>query len=608
MHPGRKPVRGIQFQPRPKAYFVVTVEVAGVLLRRGQHTRHPSKFSRFPRRPKAYVTYGGGSGVLPGYGTAGAATFLLSLQAGTKAIYSWSTSIVPSYDGSEQRESPFAQPKRRFEGNAFLLDGADRDVRGAMMRSAASGATFLLALPFEAVTIEVDSPAKVATVASTAGIDWAVAGQRVVVVGRDGTSIAAVVQSWTATTITLDVVLATIGRTGAVIMPLIPVLLDPNQGFARYPTRVDMWSLRAISNSFGFAGADSMGVGAAISTMPDGDLIPIGDITDDDLLIWTQPNAIDGQANESMLSGAETVDMGALPFAIGGQTTPHWGRSLKLRSRVGTDWQWFKAFVRKLRGRQGAFLLSTNRPDLALVSNIAGVFKVASPTAAGAGGGDYASWFASTAHRRLAITANDVTAYRTVSAVVDNGDGTLTLTLDSGVAGTVTKISYLEQVRFDRDELEVTWDGATFSIDEVLVTTTENITPVPPKRMYDTVLSLVLSQAGDASITRELQVTLGKTTWIDIEMKSFFVPTNHTSLILTGIAATGGNVDGMIVTIRLLQFESAQSLRLQIESVLASSPVNRLLAPTGTTNVIGGGTTYRYNGVLQRWVMIAKTD
>lgn len=612
MHPGDIPARDVRFPSRPKAYLPATVpvvpETSGAMLRRTQMgKRHPSRRFRFPKRPKAYVTYGGGSGAIAGIGPIGATTFVLSLQPGTKVIFGWSTSIYTTYSGAEQRESPLAMPRQRFEGNAFLVDAGSRDARGALQRGAASGATFMLALPYEALTIAVDSPSSTVsvpvTVASTVNCDWALPGQRVTLVGN-GATVNAIIQSVTATTITVVTVdlswnfsfsvLGAAGRSGALIMPVVPVLLDTAQGFARYPTRVDLWAVRAKAQSFGYAGVDSMGVGTTMVTYTAGAAIPVANVTDSDLPIWDRTNAIDGTASESMVSGAETVDLGGLPLGIGAQTVPVWGRSIKFRSGSRDDWQWFKAFVRRLRGRQGAFLLSTNRPDLVFDSYIVGGIKIKSVLVAG--GGDYASWYVSAAHRRLAITTSDgaITYVAVIAAPVDNGDGTLSLSLDSGVIGTITKISFLETLRFDRDEIEATWSGSVFSVDEIAVITRDSIT-TQPRILYDTIVPL--SFIGSFPGSNEFVLPAGGRSYL-VRFSS-----DH-SLTFGGISVAGGPVEGMVATIECVN-NNAFSLSCTNEDATIAT-LNHRLTNAGSATKSGTNLhiTYYYDSSTSRWLQI----
>jgi hypothetical protein len=119
-------------------------------------------------------------------GGGNSAIFVFSLQRGTTVTLAWSTDIFRSYSGNEQRSSLFPLPRQRLEGNAFLLDARSRDVRGVLQRAAATGATFLLALPYEEILLTADAVGRVLSVASTPQLDWSLPGQRCVVMGRDG--------------------------------------------------------------------------------------------------------------------------------------------------------------------------------------------------------------------------------------------------------------------------------------------------------------------------------------------------------------------------------------------------------------------------------------
>jgi len=174
-------------------------------------------------------------------------------------------------------------------------------------------------------------------------------------------------------------------------------------------------------------------------------------------------DAIEGTATESMLSHAEMLDLGALVAGAGAADVPSWARPIRYRSSSALDWQWLKGFLWLCRGRQRAFLLSTNRDDLVFIATTADGILVGAE-------GDYTSWFASQAHRRLALQlADGSTAQVEVLSVSDSHDGTLLLQLDPVVTGAVAKISFLELVRLegngDGDDFEVSWDGATFTVE-----------------------------------------------------------------------------------------------------------------------------------------------
>lgn len=572
--------------------------------------KSPHKWPLDWRRDRVFWTDHGelGNAGVSGVGATGAATLLLALESGTKVTWSWSTTVLSTYSGQEQRISTFGQPQRRFDGAVFLLDASSRDARGTLMRNAAQAAPYGLALPFEELPITADSTGLVVTVATTALSDWLLPGQRCLVLGTDGTTAGVVVQSITATTIAIRMTtaagsittgtLGTTGKAGGRIMPVISVLLDPQQGFTRYPVNVDLWNLRAMAVAFGWCGVDQMGKGATITTVTAGAPVAVSAITDEDVLIWDRPNAIEGTATEAMFSGAETVDLGALPFGIGGATAPGWTRAIKYRSSSRADWQWWKAFIRQVRGRQRAFLLSTNRPDFVFDSNTANVFKIKSSSVAG--GGDYVSWFVSTAHRRIAVTlTSGAVQVLEVQGVVDNLDGTLTLSLDASVTGAVERISLLEQVRFERDELEATIDGPVFAVDEVVRVVQEVLSP-PMRWLFDKVIDAQYLDFPPVfqPIDQVMFQTLGKRTLIKL--------TTSRSINFVGLHAAGGNLDGAVVCIVNM---SAVGRGACTNESSAASPGDRFWnTPTGVAanGSLGSATWYTYDGGVSRWVELFK--
>lgn len=612
--PERPGPRGFRPPVRPKAYVPDTPPppTAGLQLRRGYNaSRHPSKRFRFPKRPKAYEVYGGGAGIVSGIGSAGAATLILGLEPGTQVTLSWSTDIVRSYNGLEMRSSPLSQPRLHVQGVGFFVDASSRDARGALMRAAATGSTFLLAASYEELVTTANATSTtlpVLTVTSTSGCDWALPGQRAAIVGDDGTTALVVVQAVTSTTISVVTVdksgtptytqLGTTGLAGARIMPLIQVLLDPNQGFTRYPYAVDLWTIHAFAAMFGWAGQDSWGIGASIYTYTNAGPFAASRVTDADLLVWDRPNLLTDTADDALVAGSEALDLGALPSGFGDFTVPTWTRPLRYTSSDPNEWQWLKAFLRLCRGRQRAFLLSTNRPDLLWIANVSGGIKVQSSSVAGAG--DYASWWTSAAHRRLAITTSDgAISYVTVlNAPTDNGDGTLTLPLDSIPSLSVTQISIAEQVRFDNndsDDIAITWDGGTFAIDAVVRATQDIIVP-PPSFLFDTVYSQLYAYGPPpppVPTDQEFAFVLGQNTLL--------YWTSDRSLTFGGISVPGGAVDGMVFCVANIN-NSAFSLTVAHEDTTWPAGDRIWMPNRSTTGGVERTFWFVFNASVNRWV------
>ncbi len=576
---------------------------AGTLLHPG---RHPGRRFRFPTRRRAYA-----QAPIAGIG---AATFVLSLEPGTKVTYSWPCDIVRSYSGREQRISVGdGRPRIRIEGSAFLVDAKDRDIRGILMRAAAQGSVFALALPFEELLFTADASGLTVTVASTVQCDWAVTGQRCVVMGRDGSLVTAIIQGVSTTTISVAIVdstglaisstLGTAGLAGGRIMPVIQVVLDPQQGFTRLPFGAGYWQIRATAVAFGWGGVDSMGVGASITTFTAGAPVAVAGLTDAELLIWDRTNELAGTATETVLAGTELIDLGGVAFTLGAQPAPDWVIPLRLRSAQRDDWAYCKAFLRQVRGRQRSFGLSTGRADFTFLSTNPDGSGIKIASAAVAGGGDYVSWFASGAYRRLALTLSDGTVqYVTVLAAVDNGDGTSSLTLQGGFLGTVTKISLLEQVRIDNgesDDIAVTWTSHMFTLDTTVRATQEAIT-TPLRLLYDTVIEFAWNFPPQTFPNLPITWTaaLGAVTLFNF--------TGNNTLDINGIHAIGGNVDGMIVTFsHTMPIGSSPGLNLRLDDTGAIAS-DRIRAPASGFGGLGpgGAMTVRYNAAIQRWYII----
>jgi len=101
------------------------------------------------------------------------------------------------------------------------------------------------------------------------------------------------------------------------------------------------------------------------------------------------------------------------------------------------------------------------------------------------------------------------------------------------------------------------------------------------------------------SSSQELSLVLGAKTFVQL--------TGSSAVQIFGLAQTGGNVDGAVVTFANVSNGASTTFQFMEQSGSASSPVNRFR--NGGVNVtIGalyGGVTYRYDASLLRWVMIA---
>jgi hypothetical protein len=500
---------------------------------------------------------------IPPSGPGGAATFLL-LEAGSKLTLQWGDDVRKMWGGAEYRAQTLDDPKRTFVGEATLLGDATRATRAALARFAAIGSTFLLALPYEAITISGTGTGATIPTSSTTLCDWMQLGQRVVVVHGDGTALDAVIQSFTSSSVTIDVDPDAYGGVGGSIMPTVPIYFDPQMTFVRsIGTRdVEQWQLNARAAVFGFpitarqaiaelsaatgaldgivlkwttvGAAGNAGtfrtigdltaidpltvtsVGAAWTvhycpgTHTVGDLaiamfiahtpfdiygtytvteyLTAGDAigpvafhggadtgygtpgagatvaTYDTRPVWDHGLQVEGTATDSIQSLAELVDMGGLPISIGTAKQADWGRALYLKRTSREDWQWLKAFLAAVRGKQRAFWLSSYRNDLKAVSYSGLDLIIRGPADADGG---LPAWWPTQRDRIEVVQADGNKVYAQIQAAVDNLDGTMTLTLgydgSSPSMAAITRVSWLELVRFDSDSFEVVFDYGTFT-------------------------------------------------------------------------------------------------------------------------------------------------
>lgn len=212
-------------------------------------------------------------------GTGAAATFALDLQSGATLVMTWDTDVFKAYDGSEQRRSKLELPHRKISGQAFLRGTDGRATRARLQRFAYIGATFLLSMPWEEMTIADDSDTTLLEVGDTSLIDWGLIGQRAIVIREDDdgeTSLSAdvVIQNVGPNSLTIDATHTTITKHGARVQPTVAVLLDPTQSFGRYATdpdkNIERWAITAETIPFGYeqeaqAGRASLADGDALS-------------------------------------------------------------------------------------------------------------------------------------------------------------------------------------------------------------------------------------------------------------------------------------------------------------------------------------------------------
>lgn len=421
----------------------------------------PSWMARHDQRARYFQSWFGpratiADAVVPPVGGTGD-VLAMDVQSGSKVTFSWLTDVLKSWSGKEQRIAINSMPRQRYEFSSLLTDGQTREVFSLLAGAANDGVLFLLGLAYEALTI-VSSTSSTIAVQSTTFADWAVPGQRIMVVSRDGlTNGTATIQSAGGGVININADLTAIALPGARVMPAQGVYLEPDQSLGRYRVNAGTIDLAARAARHKFGLSSNFGIGATVNTFDvdgDGVAIPLWDFgIDTDGGVTAHP----------IYSGTELVDLGGLVTARANYTQSDWGRGIRIASGRTVDWQWLKALLANIRGRQRTFLLPTGRSDLIPVGDASsGTLTVQGPPTAGAP--DYANdYFPSLAHRRIKLFKTDGTiAYRKVTSAA-GGAGTQDLVLNSALSGALARVEFLELVRLESDDVTVTWQGHVFS-------------------------------------------------------------------------------------------------------------------------------------------------
>lgn len=203
--------------------------------------------------------------------------------------------------------------------------------------------------------------------------------------------------------------------------------------------------------------AGSVGNGATLTTYAgDGTARPV----------WTRYLDNSATENDGVLAMTRILDHGGVPYALGTASRSDFHRYVTISEGSQPDWQWFKLFLSTVKGAQKSFWLPTWRPDMTFVSRTLPGGGVTEMVVSTADGSDVFGWWPDQ-RQYVQVGAADGTLTRAkITAAVDNGDGTATLTLDQEVASSaVVLISWLELCRFEKDEFDIAWSESGFSVD-----------------------------------------------------------------------------------------------------------------------------------------------
>lgn len=172
------------------------------------------------------------------------------------------------------------------------------------------------------------------------------------------------------------------------------------------------------------------------------------------------PTTID----DAMQAMNEIVDFGGVPSNVGQAETPDWSRMISVDLPQDGEWQWMKRFLGTVRGRQRAFWLPTWRRDLVPVSSSPGELTIEGPSD---DDGGFFTWYPARTDIQIRQADGSITR-ATISAAVDNGDGTITLTTGVTLSGSpIEMVSWLELCRFESDAITIRFEDARFRLQTI---------------------------------------------------------------------------------------------------------------------------------------------
>jgi hypothetical protein len=175
--------------------------------------------------------------------------------------------------------------------------------------------------------------------------------------------------------------------------------------------------------------------------------------------LWDRRLKNEGTIVDSIQAMTEIIDHDGVPYALGWADMADWGRAVHYQGNGLDSWQWLKLFLATVKGRQKSFWLSTWRADLPFVSKAAGTITVRANVRA---------WWPLQRQHVQIVETNETVTRAEVTAALDNGDGTWTLTIGTTLAtSSVRMVSWLELCRFTWDEFPITFNANGHSLKTV---------------------------------------------------------------------------------------------------------------------------------------------
>ena len=357
----------------------------------------------------------------------------------------WATEVIVARDGSEQRIANRTYPRQHVTLE-YLADSHEEISYWKYQMAQAGNALWFVPLWHEA---------ELTTAAITAGVDNTVSGDfsymddelanNGILLHRDGvTSETFSIGAKNDATITrASGTFTNSYPAGSMFVPYETCFLAPGSGYDPEKINAAMFSLNFMCRDYRHLDA----YGAAALTTYNGKNV------------LDRHPAQDG-AGEQFEFNEERLDYGGVVELFSRQAVAKIISSRSYVSAGKPDRQWWKSFLDAAVGQQKTFYASTYRHNMVVTEqpSVGGsTFKVDDQVSVAGG------WEDITSHLHLAIATSDGDIqYREINpaTTLDNGDGTHTVGLTSGLTATtagstILKVSFLELVRLASDKVTI---------------------------------------------------------------------------------------------------------------------------------------------------------
>jgi hypothetical protein len=167
--------------------------------------------------------------------------------------------------------------------------------------------------------------------------------------------------------------------------------------------------------------------------------------------IWDRGVEVDGETvGDSVQAMNEILDLDGQLMNIGPARVPDWGRAIAYEHDLGAEWQWLKLFLYTVRGCQQTWWYPTARADLVPVSGGVGTITIEGPSLES---GDFFAFYPSQRNALMVQQINGALTYTSIASAVDNGNGSITITVTIDAASATMNASGLPSE----------WSGMTFT-------------------------------------------------------------------------------------------------------------------------------------------------